>query len=871
MRGIDGVNDGQQIYSYDADFQDSKSQDVRSLFTYQTPALEAGVVMSEEIALTMPKAFIFRKLDNGTCAVTLNTYLGRDYMGSTGRFGNYLSHSIICSEEEYAYYPCEFYGSEMLRDSMTYEEVNNSEKPLYLPVPELLRGYYVNINSVIEFLGEDNRVDIFKNMLHAMLSFEREHKRLVICDDPDNIIMWIAALEYTLPLKLALNINFTTYDYDPSLSRSQICGVVPKGTKYSPEGYENLQSHFIFDIYRKDTVNFDNKGEFYDFIEVAMLFSYDILKDFHEFLVNSYSYSKASLEYYNAYSLYKLRSDGISGFDRQSFMNAVSFAEKFANVEEKVALTKQLLAEKDKIAKFDDEYSLEVFRYILGSYDFLSTSMQEKIKSFVIEKIFNSFRETGKSEKEFIKFYKNIGQLCDRSRISIDAGLIHEDNQQKILAAMQYDVSNWKLAFIITTLCSYVKDKAVPVNRLYDVESSVGRLYAGIVQSVYKTDGNNGYLVVTKILDEFSNNHEYLTNMALSLERVLLDLPSGEAAVRFMWKYFYNVIVTSQYENRNSIFTILNNCNRTDQMYGLFESLLNSNRDSINRDALFVEHYDHFVTNNSKYSKKYLPYILGTYYEYIKRSKNRDISQIEEKLFYIIHQNKLGDVPFVDELIDNIVNKIPIERPSKENYKIITDIFDYNFNYRRHGVRGKVLLIFVGMNIEKIKSHKDLRPAMEGIERIINGKKVDLFGLTEKDANNYLEWIVPYITDSCQTSNELIKIYELFNMSPRVSEIYMTMCAKDYLKQSKDINEHCSFYEFLKFLFTVGNVNEREATGRVLCKLNKQKLEIMDRKVKTIFFKDKKALRYWDEINEIALSTNPLLNSINNFLKRKKF
>ena len=42
MRGIDGVNDGQQIFSYDASFQDGKSEEVKSLFTYQVPSLPAG-------------------------------------------------------------------------------------------------------------------------------------------------------------------------------------------------------------------------------------------------------------------------------------------------------------------------------------------------------------------------------------------------------------------------------------------------------------------------------------------------------------------------------------------------------------------------------------------------------------------------------------------------------------------------------------------------------------------------------------------------------------------------------------------------------------------------------------------------------------
>ena len=125
MRGIDGVNDGQQVFSYDKGFSESKSDAVKSLFTFQIPALEPGQVMTEELAKTMPSAFSYRYLGNGKCASTLNTYLGRDYMGSAGRFGNHLSHSIVCDFQDYDIYPCELYGGGSLRNHMEYEEVNN--------------------------------------------------------------------------------------------------------------------------------------------------------------------------------------------------------------------------------------------------------------------------------------------------------------------------------------------------------------------------------------------------------------------------------------------------------------------------------------------------------------------------------------------------------------------------------------------------------------------------------------------------------------------------------------------------------------------------------------------------------------------------
>ena len=230
MRGINSVNDGQQVFSYDAQFKDYNNDDVKSLFSYQPPALEPGVVMTEEIAATLPRAFIYRNFEDGRCAISLNTYLGRDYMGSAGRFGNHLSHVVVADKIDMVNYPCEFYGSSVLRERMEFEEVNNPNPPEFLPVPSLKKGYAVDAESVLEFLGIGERLEIYKNMLYAMLAFERERKRVIICDAAENIIMWIAALEYAVPLKNALNINFTTYEFDPALSAAQICGVVKKGT-----------------------------------------------------------------------------------------------------------------------------------------------------------------------------------------------------------------------------------------------------------------------------------------------------------------------------------------------------------------------------------------------------------------------------------------------------------------------------------------------------------------------------------------------------------------------------------------------------------------------------------------------------------------
>lgn len=336
MRGIKGVNDGQQVFSYDSQFTDSDNDEIKSLYPYNIPKLESGVRLSEEIVQTLPKSFTFRKLEDGRCTLSLSTYIGRDYMGNAIRFGNHLSHVIVADSQDFLSYPCEYFGGSSLRDHMEYHEVNNPDPHSFLLTPTLEKGHTVDVYSVSEFLEVGNRLDIYKNMLCAMLSFNKDHKRVVICDEQENIIMWIAALEYSIPLQTALKINFTTYEYDPSLSSSQICGVVPFGTEYTED---SKRLYHVFDFFRNEFATFEKNTDFYDFVNSAFSISFESMRHFHSFVLNGYSYNDADKELYAAYTLYKILSDGITDINVNMLTSALAFAEKYASDVEKSQLS----------------------------------------------------------------------------------------------------------------------------------------------------------------------------------------------------------------------------------------------------------------------------------------------------------------------------------------------------------------------------------------------------------------------------------------------------------------------------------------------------------------------------------------------------
>ena len=865
MRGINGVNDGQQIFSYDASFNDANNDEVKSLFSYQPPALDPGVIMTEEIAHTLPKSFIYRKMNNGACALALNTYLGRDYMGSAGRFGNHLSHVIIADEGDIQNYPCEFYGSSLLRDHMEFEEVNSPNRPDFLPEPVLERGFTIDVDTVIEFLSVDDRIEIFKNMLHAVLAFESERKRVVICDEAENIILWIAAIEYALPLKTALGINFSTYDFDPSLSASQICGVIPKGTRYTEE---SKRLHFVFDLYQNSCVEFEKDELYFDFIDTSMSFSFDSLQDFHRFILEGYSYDKADEKMYAAYRLYSLLSDGIDGLTENEIKNALDFASEYALPAEQLRILQILFDQKDYLLRADIRSFLCVIRYVISNYEALSEDYRTAIKNLMVDRVLSEFLINENGESTFISFYNEVDSVCRDNGFSVATELMRRSNRDKLFAVMQNDIASWKIAFIVKVVSTFVKDQRVSVNDLL-IDAPLGQTYYGLVQAVYSQNVKNGFFLVTRILDEFSADCTYLVNMALNIEGMLLDLPSANQEVASMWKYFGQTMVKCQWSNFATAYSILGSYQRYEQIYMLY-SLAMANAVGIPENQLiFNEHYKSFVARDRDYSLQYGEQILSDYFRVLENSDSESSYDAKCELFGIVSSGK-KNVPFAESLLKDIIKAIPFESPSKENSKLIQGAFEYLYNDLHKPVTGKLLLLVIAMVLEKCKKSSQLHDAFENLERLTANSKADMSRVTERSAERYFDWLLPKVCELCERTSDIESLYNLFEMPSDVASLFFTSCAKIYLKQSKGDKDYSVFCEFLGLVFKKSNSQIRDEIGKVLCKLSKQKLSDLDEAVRDFYHEDKTILHHWDEIKDVAESTSPILNNLANLFRRKK-
>ncbi|MBQ6639046.1 MAG: hypothetical protein IJH82_10440 [Lachnospiraceae bacterium] len=871
MRGIDGVNDGQQVFSYDRNFSSRGSDDVKALFTYQVPSLPPGVIMSEEIAQTMPQSFIYRRLSNGDAAITLNTYLGRDYMGSAGRFGNHLSHSVVCDFDDLDVYPCELYGGDTLKSSMEFEEVNNPNPPDYLPEAELSRGYAIDTDEIIDFLGIGDNLDYFKQMVVAMLKFPEEKRRIIICDEPENIIKWIAALHYAMPLEIAKKINFSTYDYDPELSLSQICGVIPEGSRYNAANYVSSNRHYVYDFINSEFNLTEETNSLLDFLDTAFSFAYESLENFHQFLLDKTTYRECNMDYCAAYYYYDFSVGTIEDVTEEEFDRILDFSEKYLPEESLSEFTEKLIDESDLIDELDNSFAMKVLGAILKSFDSLDAGRKNHVKQMIVSRLIRSLSTDGIHEDDFIPLYDSLDRMAREVNLSIPAELMVEQNRNSLLSVLEQNIESWKVLFIVRIITEYVNDMHLSADEL-EPDYPIGKVFFGIVRLMYSTGTSNGEQVIERILSGFKNQPEYFVMMALNIESYLRDIEVSGTEMVYLWDLFINTTLSKDMGFIDSVSEQLLSYNRYDETYQLYKGQIKKCLTLQDTEKFFNAYWEKWFYRYEDYANKYAAEAIERYVNHFESKKGdtpeKDVMTLRKEVFNTASQMAIKE-PFVTGLSDKICQSIPLKSFNEEDAGTVQMLAEYQTDVMGNKIGGRLILLWIALNFEKIKSIKKLESTVDDIKAVETKDGATFDEMTEDEVKKYFEWIFDPIKEFSLTAEDLNSIMELFSLLKEDERAFVSYWSKINYKRIKDDKGYDEFAEFIRFISELGNLGYQDMVGEHLCKLNKQKLENLDSKMKDYFKRDLKPRRVWEKIYDVATTTNPLLNNISGLFKKK--
>jgi len=843
-RGISGVNDGMQIYSHDANFTKRDSDEVKGLFTYQPPALPVGTHMTDELAPSMPKNFLYRRLSDKSCAVALNTYLGRDYMGGpTSRFGNHLSHAIVCDEADFTLYPCELYGGSTLLSNAP-DGVKASEPPAHLPTPTLAKGGMIHSESIGDFLATDNRMESYKKMLSAMLMYKSARKRVVICDTPENIIMWIATLHFALPLKIALNVNFSTYDHAPSLSASRICGVLPEGTKY------NSNEHFTFDFIKEAMPDIEAESDFYDFFDMGMSLSYDSIKDFHEFVSTKLTYCDADEQYYQIYSLYCLLTDGAENMPLPTFKNAIQMSQDYAADKQQTELVDKLLENRGFVLDSTDEYPMEILSVLIKLIDGVSGKVQEDIRSLFAEKVISFFSEHSISESDFKRLYAEIESIGGIKGVLVPSELMKDINRSKLLSSMRHVSEQWKWDFIADKLCEYIATKNIPIDETY-VGQPMNKLLGGIVALRVSSNANDGFTLAMRCLQRFSNNWKQFICMALGMENILQGTTGSQDITEKLRSYVVQFTAKNHAANKQGIYSFLLQQGQYEQIIGLYKEWIAVAGNIEMAKTLFSEQLG---LQDSKYISAYSPMICDSYYDFVLKQRQANILNEEKALLDLVLKRNIA-FTHIDRLVENVLVDVPIVATAEKHTEMLKGITVYYRNQGKTHYTGRLLILIAGMVLSRTIHGKAMDSVALDIKTSAGGKAIPLSSIQPKEMEKYLDWITPNLFRSCKTPNELFAIYGLFHHTTESTSRFFDICTKEALQTLKSQNSALGLYITLELLFDAGSDDDRIETGKTLMKQTKQTLESINGFVIKKFEGRNDCLTKWGEVYGIATKT----------------
>lgn len=183
---------------------------VAQYLSYQLPPSAPPLPNKEEMA-KLPIAFSYDPSDYGPVLACCR-YLGRDY---SGRPGNFFGHAVLAKQSELdGLRPIEFWRAPWWANQPSLDQPDNALPALTLTTSHLA----VEPNRVLrEISARDEAVALLSVIVEmALRGLDHPEARVIlVAEDPERIVTWIAAISYSLPYWLVARLSFVTFTAAP--------------------------------------------------------------------------------------------------------------------------------------------------------------------------------------------------------------------------------------------------------------------------------------------------------------------------------------------------------------------------------------------------------------------------------------------------------------------------------------------------------------------------------------------------------------------------------------------------------------------------------------------------------------------------------
>jgi hypothetical protein len=194
-----------------------------------------------------PIALRYHYQNEQECILLCSQSSGPDELG---RPGNFFAHGLVLEHDIFSCVPPIFFWK-----SPFWQKQDAQERSQIVSLP-VLNAFdeepTLELEDIWRFLARDNRRDLLHKLLCAVLSSGITQRRIVIIDEVEHVVMWIAAVSCLLPPAYRPLLTFATFHHDPYQSLSLVTGTT--GVPFFRATREEYQSFFVLNALT-DTVS----------------------------------------------------------------------------------------------------------------------------------------------------------------------------------------------------------------------------------------------------------------------------------------------------------------------------------------------------------------------------------------------------------------------------------------------------------------------------------------------------------------------------------------------------------------------------------------------------------------------------------------
>lgn len=330
----------------------------------------------------------------------------------------------------------------------------------------------ITIPEIVEFIRSNENLQLLKSMVSSLIQLKEgdTKKRIVIADEKNNIILWIAAVSFVFPIVSASNISFTTYGYSVKdfdingvfvneLNNSErIADTIP-ATDYD---YTKLQQTYsVYDFYEQ---SFGTNVEVYDnlfmsLIENAFTINNQILEQYKEYIVNTTTYKKIDARYMDGAILFMFVSKN-KHLSSEQIKKALEFSKEYSiQSEKKNVLLKLIQQYKQYIS--DNIAMDEIINYIRHCVS-VGIVQQNQVETVFMRDVKDSFLDYENVSFDAFSEQGHIAEkLCGFTGSFMEVTFVKTIGLDQLLGIMDslYERKDiQRISYIHTAVAHYVND-----------------------------------------------------------------------------------------------------------------------------------------------------------------------------------------------------------------------------------------------------------------------------------------------------------------------------------------------------------------------------------------------------------------------------